>query len=109
MDWIPDSCTLPTAERPLRAADFDRVFAEDLNSVTRDNPDVLMMRFRARAGLREELTELTRRESSCCSFFRFELAEAPDGVVLRVSVPSGRSEVLDDLQRRASLVASNHD
>ena len=25
-DWAPDACTLPTAERPLRVAEFDDLF-----------------------------------------------------------------------------------
>ena len=26
-EWAPDACTLPTAERPPRVAEFDQLFA----------------------------------------------------------------------------------
>lgn len=31
--WVPQSCTLPTAERPLRIAEFDTPFAERLTGI----------------------------------------------------------------------------
>lgn len=33
---IPDACTLPSAERPLRLAEFEDLFARHVRSVDRD-------------------------------------------------------------------------
>ena len=38
-DCAPDACTLPTAERPLRIAEFDDLFADRRLSVDRLDPD----------------------------------------------------------------------
>ncbi|HET6741695.1 MAG TPA: hypothetical protein VFH76_22285 [Kribbella sp.] len=35
LTWVPDACTLPTAERPFRVAEFDQLFAEHLRSTDR--------------------------------------------------------------------------
>ncbi|WP_245718914.1 hypothetical protein [Micromonospora rhizosphaerae] len=37
-DWVPEACTLPTAERPLRVAEFDELFATALRGQTRLSP-----------------------------------------------------------------------
>jgi hypothetical protein len=33
MTWVPDACTLPTEEVPLRVAEFDALFASTLRRV----------------------------------------------------------------------------
>ena len=35
LDWVPQACTLPTAELPLRVAAFDRLFADAVRGVER--------------------------------------------------------------------------
>jgi hypothetical protein len=35
-DWTPDACTLPTADRPLRVAEFDELFAFVVRAERRD-------------------------------------------------------------------------
>ncbi|MEV6153769.1 hypothetical protein AB0L53_25835 [Nonomuraea sp. NPDC052129] len=32
--WVPSECTLPTAEQPLRVAEFDALFAEVVRAVS---------------------------------------------------------------------------
>jgi hypothetical protein len=39
--WVPEACTLPTAERPLRLAEFDQLFATALREQQRLSPTVL--------------------------------------------------------------------
>ncbi|MFD6394998.1 hypothetical protein [Nocardia sp. NPDC060259] len=34
-DWVPDACTLPTVEQPIRVAEFDRFFAESVHGMGR--------------------------------------------------------------------------
>ncbi|MEV4838269.1 hypothetical protein AB0K05_27425 [Nonomuraea sp. NPDC049486] len=33
--WVPSACTLPTAEQPLRVAEFDALFADAVRAVAR--------------------------------------------------------------------------
>lgn len=104
IEWAPESCTLPTVEQPLRLAEFDKLFAQHLQAVTRvDRATVeLMLAEEARA----DAAELTVRESECCSFFRFEFLPAEGDVVrLRITVPPAQIDVLDALSTRALQVA----
>ena len=98
-DWAPDACTLPTAERPLRVAEFDDLFAFVVRAERR-TPALLDLELRriVEAAARD----LARRESECCSFFTFEFETAGDDVVMHVGVPPQQVEVLDALESRVS-------
>ena len=91
-----DACTLPTAERPLRLAEFEDLFADHL-TVTTWVGDRLRLSLSGDAGLREQVADLTARENACCSFFDFALSGSADAVVLEVGVPAQRREILDAL------------
>jgi hypothetical protein len=100
--WAPvDACRLPTAERPLREAEFDELFAAALCGVERPARSWLRLILAAGDRVEETARDLTARESSCCSFFDFRLAPAGHRLVLDVRVPAARAEVLDGLARRA--------
>jgi hypothetical protein len=106
LGWAPAvACTLPTAEQPLREAEFDALFATALRGVARPAPSWLRLRFDAGTGVEERMRDLTARESSCCSFFDFEVT-AGDGLTLDVRVPQARIEVLDGLARRAEAATA---
>lgn len=103
LDWAPDACTLPSVERPLREAEFADLFASSLLRVERAAP------ITARLGLTLDSTERARdlaaRESSCCSFFAFEIVEHDTESVMSISVPAAQVRVLDalvDSARRAA-------
>ena len=105
-----DACTLPTAERPLRLAEFDDLFATSLRSV--DCYDGVRARLQMRGG--DELAARTRRlaeaESSCCSFWTFNVAEDESGdVALDVEVPAAYTDVLAGLVSRveAAMAAAS--
>jgi hypothetical protein len=49
--------------------------------------------------------DLATRETSCCSFFRFDFEHAPDGLLMRIGVPRDHIDVLDALQARICSVA----
>lgn len=101
--WAPvDACTLPTAEQPLREAEFDQLFATALRGVDRPAPTWLRLTLAAGDGVEATTRDLTARESSCCSFFDFGLTAAEGGLTLDVRVPEARVEVLDGLGRRAA-------
>jgi len=99
--WVPvDACSLPTAEQPLRADEFDRLFAESLLGVRRVAPTHVVLTLAA--GSADRTRDLVDRESSCCSFFGFEVVESADGgpVSLDITVPPARAGELDGLVAR---------
>jgi hypothetical protein len=106
MTWAPAECTLPTAERPLRVAEFDELFATSLRGLTRPEPLLLRLVLDDADGIAATTEDLVARERSCCAFFDFELTAIPHGLQLDVSMPAGRTEVLDRLAERAAVAAS---
>jgi hypothetical protein len=92
MDLIPDSCTLPTAERPFRVAEFDRLFADHLRRADRVDPQTLDLTLDP--DCRATVEDLTARETECCSFFTFTLSGTTE-LHLRVTVPPTQTAVLD--------------
>jgi hypothetical protein len=99
--WVPEACTLPTVEQPLRVVEFDNLFA----SAVRQSDRV------ARTGLRIHLPpgdrtvatarELAARETACCSFFAFDVRASATGTVLEVRVPESQVAVLNAMQQWA--------
>jgi len=105
-EWVPvEACTLPTAEQPLRVAEFDALFAV-LLAADRRGPAWLRLRLRADAGVADSTADLTARESACCSFFAFEIGTIGPEVLVDVRVPDSRYEVLDGVERRAQAALS---
>jgi hypothetical protein len=100
--WVPSACTLPTAERPLRRAEFDELFATALRGQQRLAPTRL--RWQLDPNAEPVARDLTDRETECCSFFTFTFtyARAGDIVQLDVSVPETHIDVLDALAGRAA-------
>ena len=98
-DWAPGACTLPTAERPLRVAEFDHLFSFVVHAERRDPQRLeLVLRGIVEAPARD----LARRESECCSFFTFEFDVVDEAVVMRIGVPPEHVAVLDALEARAA-------
>lgn len=100
--WAPQACTLPTAQVPLRVAEFDDLFSQSMHEVER--LDVTRLRLVLTGGDPTEAVtrDLTARESECCSFFDFHLDRKGDHVVLEVRVSPAHVEVLDGLATRAA-------
>jgi hypothetical protein len=96
-----DACTMPTAERPLRLAEFDSLFAAAARSVRRDDHGRVRIHLVGEPGLLDQVRSLTERETACCSFFTFTLEGSDGDVTLDVSVPTERREILDALAARA--------
>jgi hypothetical protein len=94
-EWAPDSCTLPSAERPLRVAEFKELFAF-VTRAERRGPtrlDLVLPRDVVTAA-----TDLARRESECCAFFTFEFESIGDCVVMHIAVPQMHADVIDALE-----------
>lgn len=98
--WVPDACTLPSVEQPLRAAEFDALFATGLRVVER--PTATCLRLVLDRDAEQTARELTAREARCCSFFSFTFSTGSDGLGLQVDVPQRYVAVLDALARRAA-------
>ncbi|MEU8169562.1 hypothetical protein AB0B97_24030 [Micromonospora sp. NPDC049004] len=100
--WVPDACTLPTAERPLRLAEWDRFFTDAVRGVGRLSARHLRFQLDGAARVDEVARDLTARESSCCSLFTFGLSRpGPESLALDVRVPAAHVDVLDALAERA--------
>lgn len=101
--WVPQACTLPTAERPLRVAEFDTLFSTALRDVHRPWPTELRLTLDGTAEVAATVADLVARETGCCSFFTFTLGrDGDDRLLLRVEVPSAHVGVLDGLHARAA-------
>ncbi|MEV7990178.1 hypothetical protein [Micromonospora sp. NPDC085948] len=98
--WVPEACTLPSVQRPLRLAEFDDLFATALREQQRLSPTHL--RWCLDPAAETTARDLTARESSCCSFFSFTLAGDAGVLRLDVQVPAAHVEVLDALAQRAA-------
>lgn len=106
--WAPvDACTLPTAEQPLREAEFNALFASALRGVERPEPTRLRLSLDAGPGVEARARDLIARESSCCSFFEFQLTPGEDRLVLDVGVPPTRVDVLDGMARQADAARAD--
>lgn len=105
-DQIRD-CTLPLVERPVRQAEFERLFADAVEHVERASAHRLRMRLAGEVGLASRVRDLTERETRCCSFFTFTITplDAPTGerLTLEIEVPASHADVLESLGRLTGL------
>lgn len=103
---VPDACTLPTVEQPLRVAEFDDLLAAAIRQVETVTPQHLRLRLAGPSGLEATVRDLTARESECCSFFTFTVtsadAEAGEALTLDIEVPARYADVLGSLAATAS-------
>ena len=96
------SCTLPAADMPGRAAEFDSVFAAGLRHAELVSPTHVWWVFGADEARAQALTGLLDRESDCCSFFTFGQQEEGDTVTVDVTVPPEHAAALAVLAGRAA-------
>ncbi|RMI28493.1 hypothetical protein [Nocardia stercoris] len=102
-DWVLDTCTLPTAEQPIRIAEFDRFFAEFVHGT--DRPSATKLNLHIAADAEPAGRDLAARESNCCSFFSFTFDTTATGLVMQVGVPAAYVEVLDAFAARVTAVS----
>jgi hypothetical protein len=100
-DWVPEACTLPTVEHPLRRAEFDDLFAEDILTVTQESPQRVRLELRADPDAAARAAGLAVKETGCCSFFTFELTMTDGNVALAISTTPAHKSVLAALGARA--------
>src|SRR5918998_791428 len=98
---VPAECTLPTAQQPIRVAEFKDILAM-VRTAERPAPTRLLLTLPPAPGRADAVRDLAARESICCSFFRFTVREGDDGVLLEVAVPAARIGVLDTMAQHAA-------
>jgi hypothetical protein len=98
--WVPEACTLPTVDRPLRLSEFDELFATALLGQERTTGQRL--RWRLDTATEATVRDLTARESECCSFFTFTITVDTAWVTVDVEVPPDHVDVVDALEARAA-------
>jgi hypothetical protein len=101
MTWVPESCTLPTAEQPLRVAEFDALFALAVEPAERVSPTRLRIHLPVGDEIGSATRDLVARETGCCSFFSFDVQSLSTGTELQVGVPESQVTVLDAIEQRA--------
>lgn len=94
---MPDACTLPTAERPLRTAEFEATVATSARAVHRQDATTVRVELAPDAAAAARVADLAVREGTCCSFFTFTLTTSGGGLHLDIAVPAGYVPVLDAL------------
>ncbi len=103
--WTPQACTLPTAEQPLRLAEFDALFTAAVRAGERLSAHALRVTLAGDSDLAESVRDLTGRETQCCAFFTFTVsAPQPGQVRLDIEVPASRVDALDALEARAAAI-----
>ncbi|GGT91023.1 hypothetical protein [Actinomadura citrea] len=100
--WAPRECALPTAERPLRVAEFDALFAEAVTAVRPAGTGRVRMELRPDPRAAGRAAELAARETGCCSFFTFTLTATGGALAMEISTGDRHAEVLDALTARAA-------
>ncbi|WP_327721715.1 hypothetical protein OG381_44665 [Streptomyces sp. NBC_00490] len=100
-DWVPQSCALPTEERPLRVAQWDGLFAGRLREVSRPGPGRLRLDLGTDTSVEGQVRDLADKESGCCSFFTFTVTVDTGHLLLDISVDEVHAPVLDALAARA--------
>lgn len=102
LGWVDTkACTLPMAERPLRLAQLDDLFASSLRSV--GSIDETRARLLLQGGAAaERIQRLADEESACYSFFTFEITPMTGELVaLNITVPPEHADVLAGLVLQA--------
>ena len=97
---------MPTAEQPLRAAEFSRLFGDAVLGVERPEPARLRLDLRPAPQVAARVAELVTAETQCCSFFQFILRVSGGSLVLDVTVPGGYLDILDAIAATAMSMTS---
>ena len=100
LDLVLSACTLPTAEQPLRLAEFDRLFAYATAAVERRSPQMARISFPPQPEIAAQAANLAVRETRCCSFFTFALTATGGALHLDITVPQSQTSVLESVAGR---------
>lgn len=104
--FVPDTCTLPTAEQPRRVDEFDELYRTAVRGVRRVGSTRIDLDLVPAPANAARAAELSARETACCSFFTFTLAIGARSLVLSVEAPPAQADVLAAAADRAESVAT---
>ena len=111
LEWADvEACTLPTADRPLRVAEFDDLFTTSLRSIDQPSDTYAHLVLTGDIELAHRARRLVEAEMACCSFFTFTISEPqPGNVSLDIDVLPAHAGVLTGLldHARAVLAAAS--
>ena len=102
-----DFCTLPTPARPLRLAEFEELFRDQIAGPRWLDLHRVEFTFDDAGDRYRQVADLVARETACCPFFDFSIITEPPVaaqrpvVMLQVGVPASRHDVLEALTSRA--------
>lgn len=105
--WAPAACTLPTVERPLRAAEWADLFSSAVTAVRRPEPRHGRLELDPQPDVAARAADLCVRETRCCSFFTFAVTATGGTLGLDITVPLDQLPVLDALLERARAAAED--
>lgn len=110
---VPEACTLPTADRPTRIAEWGSLFTHVLATASLGAQRGRIV-LPAEEALAARARDLAARETSCCSFFTFEFGVGRDEsgattLTLDVSVPPAQRAVLDSFLSWAEAARTSPD
>ena len=100
-DWVPSACTLPAVEQPLRGAELEKLFANDVLALHRETPLRVRLELRPDPEAVSRAAGLAVKETGCCSFFVFDLFIADGTVSLGIETGASHEGVLTALAARA--------
>ena len=109
MTWVPESCTLPTVEQPLRVAELNELFATAVRPAERLDSTGLRVHLPAGEETLATALSLVSREAGCCSFFSFDVRASAAGTELDVQVPASQTAVLDAMQQLAETARTGRE
>lgn len=103
---VPQACTLPTLQQPLRLAEWDSLIVDAVQDVQRPESGWLRLYLAPGQAVETRTRDLASREAQCCSFFSFRVTCTAGQVRLDVRVPAAHTGVLDGVERRARMAQS---
>lgn len=103
---VPEACTLPMVEQPMRVAEWDNLIVNAVQRVQRLEPGWLRLYLTPGEAMEVKTRDLASREAQCCSFFSFDVTATGGQLRLDVRVPAAHTEVLDGVERRARTASS---
>jgi hypothetical protein len=92
-----DACTLPSEQRPLRAAEFAGFFTTAVRSAQRPSPAKLRLDLAPGQRSAVMAAGLAAKETECCSFFTFTLTATGGALTMEIDVPDEHIALLDAL------------
>jgi hypothetical protein len=98
---VPEACTLPTADQPVRLAEWDALFAADVTDVRQMSINTIRLALRPHGPVAARAADLAVRETECCAFFEFTVTATGGDLAMQIRTPARQIEVLHALAERA--------